>query len=49
MGLRDKLVLGVPALLGGIPILLKVASTATVLFLVAGFYLEFPARCETTQ
>jgi hypothetical protein len=39
MGLRDKLVLGVPALLGGIPILLKVASTVTVLFLVAGFYL----------
>jgi hypothetical protein len=39
MGLRDKLVLGVPALLGGIPILLKVASTVTVVFLVAGFYL----------
>jgi hypothetical protein len=39
MGLRDKLILGVPALLGGIPILLKLASTVTVLFLVAGFYL----------
>lgn len=39
MGLRDKLVLGVPALLGGIPILLKLASTVTILFLVAGFYL----------
>jgi hypothetical protein len=39
MGLRDRLMLGVPALLGGIPILIKVASTATVLFLVAGFYL----------
>ena len=37
MGLRDKLMLGVPALLGGIPILFKVASTVTVLFLVAGF------------
>jgi hypothetical protein len=39
MGLRDQLMLGVPALVGGIPILLKLASTLTVLFLVAGFYL----------
>ena len=39
MGLRDQLWLGVPALIGGIPILLKLASTLTVLFLVAGFYL----------
>jgi hypothetical protein len=39
MGLRDKVILGVPAVLGGIPILLKLASTVTVLFLVAGFYL----------
>jgi hypothetical protein len=39
MGLRDRLMLGVPALIGGIPILLKLASTLTVLFLVAGFYL----------
>ena len=31
--------LGVPAIFGGIPILLKLASTLTVLFLVAGFYL----------
>ena len=39
MGLRDQLVIGVPALLGGVPILLKLASTMTVLFVVAGFYL----------
>jgi hypothetical protein len=39
MGFRDRLMLGVPALVGGIPILLKLASTLTVLFLVAGFYL----------
>ena len=39
MGLRDQLMLGVPALIGGIPILLKLASTLTVLFLVASFYL----------
>lgn len=39
MTLRDQLTLGVPALIGGIPILIKLASTLTVLFLVAGFYL----------
>ena len=37
--LVDHLMLGVPALLGGVPILIKLASTMTVLFLVAGFYL----------
>jgi Protein of unknown function (DUF3754) len=37
--LIDHLTLGVPALLGGVPILVKLASTMTVLFLVAGFYL----------
>jgi hypothetical protein len=37
--LLDHLMLGVPAILGGIPILIKLASTLTVLFLVAGFYL----------
>ena len=39
MGFGDRLMLGVPALIGGVPILLKLASTLTVLFLVAGFYL----------
>ena len=37
--LLDHLMLGVPAILGGVPILIKLASTMTVLFLVAGFYL----------
>jgi hypothetical protein len=37
--LMDHLTLGVPAILGGVPILIKLASTMTVLFLVAGFYL----------
>ena len=41
MGIRDRLILGVPALIGGVPILLKLASTLTVLFLVAGFYLGY--------
>jgi len=39
MSLTDQLTLGVPALVGGVPILLKLASTLTVLFVVAGFYL----------
>jgi len=38
MGLKDRLWLGIPAVLGGIPILIKLATTMTVLFLVAGFY-----------
>ena len=39
MSLFDHLTLGVPALVGGVPILIKLASTLTVLFVVAGFYL----------
>ncbi|HWL18428.1 MAG TPA: TMEM143 family protein [Bradyrhizobium sp.] len=39
MSLFDQLALGVPAIVGGVPILLKLASTLTVLFVVAGFYL----------
>ena len=39
MSNRDKLMLGLPAVAGGIPILLKIYATITVLFLVIGFYL----------
>jgi hypothetical protein len=39
MSHQDKLTLGVPALIGGIPILLKIYATITVLFLVIAFYL----------
>jgi hypothetical protein len=39
MSVFDQLTLGVPAVIGGVPILLKLASTFTVLFVVAGFYL----------
>jgi hypothetical protein len=39
MSLFDHLSLGVPAVVGGIPILIKLASTMTVLFLVAGSWL----------
>jgi hypothetical protein len=43
MSLLDKMLLAVPAILGGIPILWKLWSTITVLFLVIGFYLGFSA------
>ena len=49
MSLFDKLVLGVPAIAGGIPILLNLASTVTVLFLVVGFYLGVSAAVEDDQ
>lgn len=39
MSLFDQLALGVPALVGGVPIIVKLASTMTMLFVVAGFYL----------
>ena len=39
MGIKDRLFLGVPAVFGGVPILLKLASTLTVFFVVAGIYL----------
>jgi hypothetical protein len=43
MSLLDKVLLAVPAILGGIPILWKLWSTTTILFLVIGFYLGFSA------
>jgi hypothetical protein len=43
MSLIDKIILAVPAILGGIPILWKLWSTMTVLLLVIGFYLGFSA------
>jgi hypothetical protein len=42
----ETLALGVSALAGGIPILLNLASTVTVLFLVIGFYLGLVAAVE---
>jgi hypothetical protein len=49
MSLFDKLFFSVPALAGGIPILLKLASTITVLFLVVGFYLGISAAIHEDQ
>jgi len=39
MSIQDRLLLGVPALVGGIPLLLKIVPTMTVLFVVIGAYL----------
>lgn len=39
MSVTDQLKLGVPAVVGGVPILIKLASTVTVLFLLVGAYL----------
>jgi len=49
MSLFDKLFFSVPAMAGGIPILLKLASTITVLFLVAGFYLGVAGAVQDDQ
>ena len=46
MSMLDSLALGVPALVGAIPILINLASTVTVLFLVIGFYLGIVAAVE---
>jgi hypothetical protein len=46
MSMLDSLTLGVPALVGAIPILINLASTVTVLLLVIGFYLGIVADVE---
>jgi uncharacterized protein DUF3754 len=46
MSNTDKLALGVPALASGIPILINLYTTITVLFLVLGFYLGLSASIE---
>jgi hypothetical protein len=49
MSWRDQLVLGVTALIGGVPILLKLASTVTVLFLIGGFYLGYASTVRDEE
>ena len=49
MSTFDKLFLSGPALLGGIPILLKLATTLTVLFVVAGFYLGLAGAVQDDE
>ena len=45
----DKLFLAVPAIAGGIPILLKLSTTVTVLFVVIGFYLGVSAAVGDSE
>jgi hypothetical protein len=49
MSWRDQLMIGVPALITGVPILLKLASTVTVLFLIASFYLGFSSSVRDEE
>ena len=49
MSTFDKLFLSVPALAGAVPILLNLASTVTVLFVVIGFYLGVSAAVEDNE
>jgi Protein of unknown function (DUF3754) len=45
----DKFVLGVPAIATGIPILINLYTTITVLFLVLGFYLGVTASVQDSD
>jgi hypothetical protein len=45
----DKLVFGVPAIAGGVPIILNIASTLTVLFVVLGFYLGISGAVHESE
>jgi hypothetical protein len=45
----DKLVFGVPAIAGGVPIILNIAPTLTVLFVVLGFYLGISGAVHESE
>jgi len=49
MKVRDKLLLGVPALAGGVPILMNILPALTVLFVVAAAYLGLTAEGDVPQ
>jgi Protein of unknown function (DUF3754) len=49
MSNADKLVLGLPAIATGIPILINLYTTITVLFLVIGFYLGVTASVQDSD
>ena len=46
MNRRDRWTLGLPAIVGGVPIALKLAPTLAVLFLLAGVHLGFTGTVE---
>jgi hypothetical protein len=49
LSLADKLMLSGPALVGGVPVLLKLVSSLTVLFLVIGFYFGLSASAAEDE
>ncbi len=49
LSLADKLLLSGPALVGGVPVLLKLVSSLTVLFLVIGFYFGLSASAAEDE
>ncbi|WP_143027170.1 TMEM143 family protein [Rhodospira trueperi] len=49
MRLRDKLLLGVPALAGGVPVLMNILPALSVLFVVVAAYLGFVAGGSVPQ
>ena len=49
MNMRDRWFLGLPALVGAVPLLLKLAPTFAVLFLLAGIQLGYTGTVEDDQ
>ena len=49
MNVRDRWLLGLPALVGTVPLVLKLAPTLAVLFLLAGIQLGYSAAVEEDQ
>src|SRR5262249_9720662 len=49
MSLFDKFALGLPAIVGGIPIILNLLPTITVLFVVIGFYLGLSGAVQDDE
>lgn len=49
MSTLDRVMFGVPAIAGGVPILMNLIPTLSVLFLVAGFYLGISGAVEESE
>ncbi len=49
MNMRDRWILGVPALFGAVPLLLKLGPTLAILFLLAGIQLGYTGTVEQDQ
>jgi hypothetical protein len=49
MNMRDRWLLGLPALFGAVPIALKLAPTLTILFLIAGVHFGYAGAVEDDE